>query len=135
MRVPRFLPDISEALYLKKKKKASLKAGLGKAIKSKAAKSSAISSFQSINPFTIETFNSLLFPRPLARNCLLPSSCTHIASYIPPWVLPAQSKTNQAEPYNLLHQTGITPTHLKKKNLASFQGNGSKALAGLSQRG
>ena len=48
-------------------------------------------------------------------------------------LLPAQSKANQAEPYNLLHQTGITPTHLK--NLASFQGNSSSALAGLSQRG
>lgn len=72
------------------------------------------------------------FPQPLARAPPLPY--THITRYVPSQVLPAQSKPNQAELYNLLHQTEITPTHLKK-NLALFQGNSSPALAGLSQRG
>lgn len=85
------------------------------------------------NWFTIAHCDSLFLP----PHCLAPAGCpspyTHISTYIPWWVLSAQSKTNQAEPYNLLHQTGITPTHLK--NLASFQGNSSSALAGLSQRG
>lgn len=77
------------------------------------------------SPFAIENWDSSFF--------LQFHTHTHIARYASLWIRPAQSKTNQAEPYNLLHRTGITPTHLK--NLASFQGSSSSALAGLSQRG
>lgn len=85
-----------------------------------------------LQPFTIENCDSLFLP---SKPSLLPTAPrhTHITRYVPSWVLSAQSKANQTEPYDLLHQTEIIPTHLK--NLASFQSNSSPALAGLRQRG
>lgn len=69
-----------------------------------------------LQPIHYRKLNSLFLP-PTPHSRSAAPMC--IIRYVPGWVLPAQSKANQAEPYNLLHQTKITPTNLK--NLASFR--------------
>lgn len=59
-----------------------------------------------LQPIHYRNLNSLFLPSTPHSHSAAP---THIIRYIPGWVLPAQSKANHAEPYNLWHQTKITP--------------------------
>lgn len=130
MWVPKFLPGISEAQpqVFESIRHRNDRLSSGSGWKGKVRGHVCLYS----STYSLQKLIILPLPPPTCR-CLLSSPYSYTARSIPSWALPAQSKTNQAEPYNLLHQTGITPTHLK--NLASFQGNSSSALAGLSQRG